>query len=105
MRDDVIAFIDRIAEQPHPVPGIVVLDNANIHRGETMELKRRQWQRRGLYLYYLPPYSPEFNRIDILWKQAKYVWRKFVRLTGSALLDEVNSIMASYIAEFAINFR
>ncbi|WP_167094049.1 transposase [Massilia frigida] len=100
-----IAFFDRIAVQPHPVPCIVVLDNANIHRGEAMKLKRRQWQRRGLYLYYLPPYSPKLNRIDILWKQAKYFWRKFVRQTGSAVLDEVNSIMASYVTEFAINFR
>ncbi|WP_370663136.1 transposase [Massilia antarctica] len=58
-----------------------------------------------MYLHYLLPYSPELNRIEILWKQAKYFWRKFVRLTGSALLDEVNSIMASYGTEFTINFR
>ena len=48
IRDDVIAFFDRIAEQPHPVPCIVVLDNANIHHGEAMEQKRLQWRRRGL---------------------------------------------------------
>lgn len=100
-----IAFFDSIAEQSDPVPRIVVLDNANIHRGEAMEQKRRQWQRRGLYLYYLPPYSPELNRIEILWKQAKYFWRKFVRFTAGALVDEVNSIMMSYGAEFTINFR
>ena len=82
MRDEVIAFFDGIAEQSHPVPCIVVLDNANIHHGEVMEQKRRQWQRRGLYLYYLPPYSPELNRIEILGKQAKYFWRKFIRLTA-----------------------
>jgi transposase len=70
-----------------------------------MEQKRRQWQRRGLYLYYLPPYSPELNRIEILWKQAKYFWRKFVRLTAGALVDEVQSLMANYGTEFTINFR
>ena len=105
VRDDVIAFFDRIAEQPHPVPCIVLLDNASIHRGEAMKHKRRQWQRRGLYLYYLPPYSPELNRIEILWKQAKYFWRKFVRLTAGALVDEVNSLMTNYGTEFTINFR
>ena len=70
-----------------------------------MEQKRRQWQRRGLYLYYLPPYSPELNRIEILWKQAKYFWRKSTRLTGSALVDEVTSLMTNYGTEFTINFR
>ena len=104
MRNDVIVFFDAIAEQSHPGPCIVVLDNANIHRGEAMELKRRQWQRRGLYLYYLPPYKPELKRIKILWEQAKYFWRKFVRPTAGALVDEVNSIMTNYGTEFTIIF-
>lgn len=105
VRDDVIAFFDGIAEQPRSVPCIVLLDNANIHRGETMEQKREQWQRHGFYLYYLPPYSPELNRIEILWKQAKYFWRRFTRLTASALVDEVTSLMTNYGKEFTINFR
>lgn len=105
VRDDVMAFFDGIASQAHPIPCIVVLDNASIHHGDAMEQKRRQWQRRGLYLYYLPPYSPELNRIEILWKQAKYFWRKFVRLTAGALVDEVTSLMTNYGTEFTINFR
>jgi transposase len=105
VRDDVIAFFDGIAEQPRTVPCIVLLDNANIHHGEAMEQKRSQWQQRDLYLYYLPPYSPELNRIEILWKQPKYFWRKFVRLTAGALVDEVNSLMTNYGTEFTINFR
>jgi transposase len=56
-------------------------------------------------LYYLPPYSPELNSIEVLWKQAKYFWRKFARLTGSALIDEVNAVMANYGTEFTMNFR
>jgi transposase len=105
VRDDVIAFFDAIADQSHLEPRIVVLDNANIHRGEAMEKKLRQWQRRGLYLYDLPPYSSELNLIEIVWKQAKYFWRKFVRLTCGALVDEVNSIMMSYGKKFTINFK
>jgi transposase len=42
-----------------------------------------------LYLYYLPAYSPELNRIQILWKQAKYFWRRNISLKGTALLEEV----------------
>ena len=64
-----------------------------------------QWQQQGLYLDYLPPYSPEQNRIEILWKQAKYFWRRFTRLTADALVDEVTSLMTNYGTEFTINFR
>jgi transposase len=70
-----------------------------------MELNWNQWQQSGLYLYYLPPCSPELNRIEILWKQAKYFWRKFARLTAGVLVDEVNSLMMNYGTEFTINFR
>jgi hypothetical protein len=42
VRDDVMSFFDRLADQSHLLPCIVLLDNANIHRGEAMEQKRRQ---------------------------------------------------------------
>lgn len=103
-REDVMAFFDDLAEQPHSVPRVVVLDNARIHKGEPMEEKRRQWEQKGLYLYYLSPYSPELNRIEILWKQAKYFWRKFLHLTGDNLRDEVRSIMKNYGNAFTISF-
>jgi transposase len=104
VRDDVAAFLERIAKQPHSVPRIVVLDNARIHQGGAMEEKRLQWEKEGLYLYYLPVYSPELNRIEILWKQAKYFWRKFLYLTKDSLLNEVRGIMENYGKAFTINF-
>jgi transposase len=102
-RDDVIAFFDQIADQPHSVPRIVLLDNAAIHKGEAMQKKRRRWARQGLYLYYLPPYSPELNRIEILWKHAKYFWRRFVSTNGTALLEGIRSLMQGFGTEFIVN--
>ncbi len=64
----------------------------------------RQWQQQGLYLYYLPPYSPELNRIEILWKQAKYFWRSLRYLVGDSLGDEVRYIMKNYRKAFTVNF-
>jgi transposase len=103
-REDVIAFLDDFAKQPRAVPCIVVLDNARIHKGGPMEEKRQQWKQQGLYLYYLPPYSPELNRIEILWKQAKYFWRRFAYLAGAHLRDEVRAIMENYGKAFTVNF-
>lgn len=104
VRNDVMAFFDSVADLPHKVPRLVILDNAAIHKGDAMERKRRQWARKGLYLYYLPAYSPELNRIEILWKQAKHFWRRAVGLTGKALLDEIESLMRGFGKEFTINF-
>ena len=104
VRDDVIAFLDRLSEAPHSSPRIVVIDNAAIHKGDAMKSKRQQWAAQGLYLYYLPPYSPELNRIEILWKQAKYYWRRFCSLQGDELLNEVNSIFDAFGTDFTINF-
>jgi transposase len=28
----------------------------------------------GLYLLFLPPYCPELNLIEILWRKIKYEW-------------------------------
>ncbi|MET0961757.1 MAG: IS630 family transposase [Noviherbaspirillum sp.] len=104
VRTDVIAFLDRLSEAPHSSPRIVVIDNAAIHKGEAMNSKRRQWAAQGLYLYYLPPYSPELNRIEILWKQAKYYWRRFRSLQKDERLNEVNSIFNAFGTEFTIHF-
>jgi transposase len=98
--NDVIAFFDQRAAQPHSVPRIVVLDNAGIHKGDAMDKQRHRWAKQGLYLYYLPPYCPELNRIEILWKQAKYYWRRFVALNGADLLDEIQSLMRDFGSKF-----
>jgi transposase len=100
----VVAFFDQIALQPHSVPRIVLLDNAAIHKGEVMDKQRRRWAKQGLYLYYLPAYSPELNRIEILWKHAKYFWRRFAAVNGADLLDEIQSLMRGFGSKFTVNF-
>jgi hypothetical protein len=104
VRDDVVGFFDDLAAQDHTVPRIVILDNASIHKGKQIERRRRKWMAQGLFLYYLPPYSPELNRIEILWKHAKYFWRRFVGLKGRELLNEVESLMKGFGTAFTINF-
>jgi hypothetical protein len=85
------------------VPRIVVIDNAGIHKGDLMEKKRRQRAKHGLYLYYLPPYSPELNRIQILWKHAKHFWRRFVARNGTDWLNEIQSLMRGFGSKFTMN--
>jgi transposase len=72
---------------------VVVLDNAKIHEGAPMQARQKEWEAKGLHLLYFPPYSPEFNAIEILSKQPKYSGRCFVALTGLELQQEVKSLL------------
>ena len=67
--------------------------------------KIRRWMLdHQLILFHLPPYSPELNPIEILWKQAKYHWRKFTTWTKSDLFREANEILHGYGDEFEISY-
>lgn len=55
---------------------VVVLDNARIHTARKIKERLRYWQQRGLYIFYLPPYSPHLNICERLWKELKARWIK-----------------------------
>lgn len=53
---------------------VVVLDNAPIHTSRIIKERKNVWQQRGLYLFYLPRYSPHLNIVEVLWRKLKYEW-------------------------------
>jgi transposase len=57
---------------PAAVPRVVVLDNASIHVSKVFKGQRQALARQGIYLYYLPAYSPELNEIEPVFKQVKH---------------------------------
>lgn len=54
---------------------MIVLDNAPVHKKMVRE-HGDKWQERGLYVGFLPPYSPHLNIVETLWKHLKYFWLK-----------------------------
>jgi len=104
-RDAVVTLIDRIAQRTPRLPlTIVVLDNATIHHGIDPE-KLDDWLiNHRLLLMHLPPYSPELNPIEIVWKQAKYHWRRFATWTTDQLLEEVQNLMVNIGSTYKIGF-
>jgi len=104
-RPQVIEFIDRLAAQHvDEQPIIIVLDNASIHRNIDKEKIETWLLKHRLILLYLTPYSPELNLIEILWKHAKYHWRKFTTWTKENLLREVSEIFQGYGDKFEISY-
>ena len=70
-------FVQAIEEKVLPClrrPTVLVLDNARLHRCALVESKRASWKAQGLHLWFLPAYCPHLNRIEILWRRAKYLW-------------------------------
>ncbi|MFM4849399.1 transposase [Aeromonas rivipollensis] len=104
-RDTVVQFVDQIAQAGEPgKPTIVVLDNAKIHHGINEKTLHRWLVEHSLFLLYLPAYSPELNLIEIIWKQAKYHWRRFVTWTKETIDDEIAALLGGYGSKFEINF-
>jgi transposase len=69
--DDLLAYLKERLPAAE-VPRVVVLDNAGIHTSKAVKAARPELARRGIYLYYLPAYSPELNRIEPVFRQVKH---------------------------------
>ena len=74
--DIAISIFDEFAAQIK-MRTVVVLDNASIHRSKKFRAKIAEWQEQDLKIWFLPPYSPELNKIEILWRFIKYKWLNF----------------------------
>ena len=53
-------------------PCVVALDNASAHPSKVVKAAIPALDAAGVTLSYLPPYSPELNRIEDLWRHVKY---------------------------------
>lgn len=68
--EEVVQFLRDLPSVP--VPTVVVLDNAGIHRSTIVRAALPELWARRVYLYYLPPYSPELNAIEPLFRVIKH---------------------------------
>ena len=63
--DKIVDYLDRFSFNVTKKT-VIVLDNASVHRNRKVKELRKIWEKRGLFLFYLPPYSPELNPAEIL---------------------------------------
>jgi hypothetical protein len=84
---------------------VIVLDNAPIHRSKLFKSKIKQWQEQDLFIFFLPPYSPELNKIEILWRFIKYKWLNFdAFLNFNNLKERLNDVINNIGTKYVINF-
>jgi len=84
---------------------VIVLDNARIHKSEEFENYIEKCKKRGIRFHFIPPYSPELNKIEILWKFIKERWlpldccKSFEHMIG-CLVDVLRNIGGKYRINF-----
>lgn len=100
------AFVKKILPclNPYPLPNsIVILDNARIHMYRELE---EAIATRGALLFFLPPYSPQLNPIEVGFSLVKRWIEKNAHLAfheAPELVLEVAFRKCSYKAQIAIN--
>ena len=71
---------------------IVVMDNLSAHTGQTI---RQLIEARGARVQFLPPYSSDFNPIELCWSKIKTALRAAKARTFDALLEALVKALRS----------
>jgi putative transposase len=93
--DHLVAFLTDLPAVA--VPTVIVLDNGAIHRSKATRAAVPTLWARGVYLYYLPPYSPDLNAIEPVFRTIKHYRmpeRRYATLP--ALIDAVHAAFTTF---------
>ena len=102
--DKIVSFLDEISFNLK-MDTFVVLDNASVHRNKKIRELRPIWEQRGLFLFYLPPYSPQLNIAETLWRILKGKWmRPQDYITSAMVFYTTNRALADIGKGLRINF-
>ena len=74
---------------------VIIVDNATIHKSSLTRRYLKRWPK--IHLFYLPPYSPEYNPVELIWKWIK---PKVHGFSFSDRLAEVIKQFRKYIWHF-----
>lgn len=85
-------------------PLTVILDNASIHKKKAEKKFLEYLKSIGLTLYFLPPYSPELNRIERLWHKMKYTWMAPKCRNSKELEADVDDMLENFGTKFQFSF-
>jgi transposase len=72
MESEMFMGLFDITKPESDVPICIVIDNCSIHTSYKTRKKVIEWEKEGIFLYYLPPRCPELNLIEGKWNKLKY---------------------------------
>jgi len=87
-------------------PTVLVLDNAAMHHSRLFRAKSAVWQEKGLFVFYLPKYSPHLNLAETFWRKAKYEWPKPKDyISFDRFKEKIAEIFTNIGSKYRINFK
>jgi transposase len=85
------AYVEQVLIPALPARAIVVMDNLSPHKSATVG---RLLRGAGAELWYLPPYSPELNPIELMWAKVKSALRRAKARTQEELCCAIASALS-----------
>lgn len=83
-------------------PGdIVIADNLSSHKNDVV---RSAIEAVGATIRYLPPYSPDFNPIEMVFAKLKALLKKAAHRTVDALWNEIGTLLATFSPTECANY-
>ncbi|MEI8273377.1 MAG: IS630 family transposase [Paludibacter sp.] len=102
--DKVISYMDSFVAQTVKKT-VVILDNSPIHKSKKFMAKIEEWKEKDVLIFFLPPYSPELNLIEILWRRIKYQWIPFdAYICFQNLKERLSYVLSNFGGKYDIIF-
>ena len=102
--DKVISYMDSFVAQTVKKT-VVILDNSPIHKSKKFMAKIEEWKEKDVLIFFLPPYSPELNLIEILWRRIKYQWIPFdAYICFQNLKERLSYVLSNFGEKYDIIF-
>ena len=100
-RDVFQTYVERVLV-PELTPGdIVVMDNLGSHKGPAV---RAAIEATGAELLFLPPYSPDFNPIEMAFSKLKALLRRAAERTVEGLWSAIGQLIDTVTPDECANF-
>lgn len=83
---------------------VIVLDNASIHKAAAIRCALEHLEMQGVQFKFLPPYCPELNRIETMWRLMKHRWLALKRRTEEELERAIEHVFENFGRQFRMEF-
>jgi transposase len=93
-KERVIDFLRKVAKGNRGKGILIILDNFKSHKAKEV---MKEAERLGIELVFLPPYSPDLNPIEYIWKSIKRV----ISTTFIRHIDDMRNVIKEVFYQFS----
>jgi transposase len=99
--DSFLAYIEQILLPTLKDGDIVVIDNLGSHKAKAVRDALRSV---GAKLFFLPPYSPDLNPIEMVFAKLKTLLRKAAKRTIEDTWRQIGSLLSAFSPQECANY-